>query len=179
MKATDPTGADRLAQNVRTEGECLRWTGAHTPNGYGQMRVGGKVVSTHRVAHELAKGPILGGMEVDHLCRVRDCVNPDHLEAVTHRENLRRSMNPHFRFDVSECVEGHPLSGANLYRHPDGRRGCRTCRAANQSDWKRTADYASATICECGLAATPGNLARHRRSKRHAEAMNLKGQDHE
>lgn len=178
MSNLDPTGADRLSQNVRPEGECLRWTGAHTPTGYGQMRIGGIVMGVHRVAYKLSRGLIPEGMEVDHLCRVRDCVNPDHLEAVTHRENLRRSMNPHLRFDVTECIEGHPLSGDNLYRYPDGRRQCRTCRVVNQSNWKRAADYGSSTACECGLDTTPSNLARHRRSKRHSEAMTARRQDH-
>lgn len=86
----DPTGARRLADNVLLDGECLRWKGSRNWGGYGQISVGGRQQRVHRVAYELAKGPIPEGLEIDHLCRVRDCINPDHLEAVTHQENIRR-----------------------------------------------------------------------------------------
>lgn len=86
----DPTGERRLASRARREGDCLRWTGSRTPAGYGQMSVAGRLVGVHRVAYELAVGPVPEGLEIDHLCRVRDCINPDHLEVVTHAENVRR-----------------------------------------------------------------------------------------
>jgi len=74
------------------EDGCWAWTGATAGPGYGQF---GRNGLAHRVAYERAFGPIPEGMEIDHLCRNRRCVNPDHLDAVSHEENLRRSGHPH------------------------------------------------------------------------------------
>ena len=70
-------------------GECWIWT-ASTVRGYGTVRLDGKRRRAHRVSYEMAKGPIPEGLDVDHLCFNPPCVNPDHLEAVTREENLRR-----------------------------------------------------------------------------------------
>lgn len=168
----DATGAIRLSQRTRRDGECLRWTGTHTPAGYGQMSLQGRKVGVHRIAYELAKGPIPPGLEVDHLCGVRDCVNPDHLEAVTHRENLLRSDNDIIRrIGATECIEGHPFSGENLYVFPDGRRACRACARRATQDWKKSTGYALPIMCECGASTTRNNISRHRTSNRHQVAM--------
>lgn len=66
------------------------WSGRVNPSGYGVVYIQGHTVTAHRVAHEWAAGPIHAWMEVDHMCRTQLCVNPDHLEAVTHLENVRR-----------------------------------------------------------------------------------------
>lgn len=86
----DPEGVRRLRERAVRDGDCLRWTGLIRANGYGKISVQGRLVYVHRLAYEVAKGPIPDGLEIDHLCRVRDCINPDHLEAVTHAENVRR-----------------------------------------------------------------------------------------
>lgn len=74
------------AKILRQEG-CWIWEGTKTKLGYGQFRLNGVLTSPHRVMYMLAYGSIPHGAEIDHLCRVRNCVNPDHLRAVSHSEN--------------------------------------------------------------------------------------------
>jgi hypothetical protein len=83
---------DRLLARVdlTSTPECWRFTGKHTTDGYGRVKYRGTSVMTHVLAYETAKGPIPQGLEIDHLCRTRDCFNPNHLEAVTHLVNMRR-----------------------------------------------------------------------------------------
>jgi hypothetical protein len=85
----------------------------------------------HRVAFELAKGPVPTDLVLDHLCRHRDCCNPDHLEAVTHRTNCVRSSNPMFdALRTGTCRRGHAFTPENTVHKGGGRRACRTCRNA-------------------------------------------------
>jgi hypothetical protein len=77
------------AKVEKTEG-CWLWTAAISPNGYGKFMVSGRPVNAHRLVYQLTVGPIPDGLDLDHLCRVRHCVNPDHLEPVTRSENLLR-----------------------------------------------------------------------------------------
>jgi hypothetical protein len=71
-------------------GPCWEWTSARTPSGYARVKRQGRDSQAHRVAYEVHVGPIPDGLELDHLCRNRGCVRPDHLEPVTHAENMRR-----------------------------------------------------------------------------------------
>lgn len=84
---------DRIDWHADKSGECWLWTGTIALNGYGLIyRQGGPLVGAHRLAYEVHVGPIPKGYELDHLCRVRRCVNPAHLEPVTHSENVRRGF---------------------------------------------------------------------------------------
>jgi hypothetical protein len=109
---------------------CWLWMGYVNPKGYGRTK---DVRMAHRVALELKLGrKLMPGHESDHLCRVRCCVNGDHLEEVTHLENLRRGNGILTRLSdlmakKTHCPYGHPYSGDNLYIRKEGRRECRTC----------------------------------------------------
>lgn len=130
----------RFWAKVNKTDTCWLWT-ASAPHGYGQIKAGGKFVKTlyaHRVAYEMLVGPIPEGLHLDHLCRVTRCVNPKHLEPVTRRENLLRGESPmakHAR--KTECLRGHPFSGANLYTTSKGYRCCRICRNESMKRLRR------------------------------------------
>lgn len=81
---------ERLMEKVEITDSCWLWTGGHRAYRYGQIKIDGKHQAAHRVSYELHKGPIPEGLEIDDLCGNGFCVNPDHLEAVTHTENVRR-----------------------------------------------------------------------------------------
>lgn len=110
---------------------CWHWCGAINYKGYGVY----VTTSAHRFTYSWFVGPIPPGYEIDHLCRVRDCVNPAHLEAVTTRENHRRS---HYWANFGVCKRGHQLTTANTYTwllHGVQQRCCRKCRMASRSRW--------------------------------------------
>lgn len=114
---------------IDPETGCLLWTGTVNGNGYGQAYDGARTVLVHRLMHEWFIGPIPDGYQVDHLCRVRHCASPAHLEAVTPAENKRRSVAA--QPIRTKCRHGHPYNAANTYwppPRPGNRRGCRACR---------------------------------------------------
>lgn len=114
----------RFWASVEHTDTCWLWA-QRTRRGYGEFQANGARVSAHRLSYELLVGPIPAGLHLDHLCRVRHCVNPDHLEPVTVTENNRRAWLAKSPDDT--CRHGHPLAGDNVYLYR-GRRHCRTCK---------------------------------------------------
>jgi hypothetical protein len=107
---------------------CTLWLKHLAPNGYGTVAVGGRVRYAHRVAFELAKGPIPSGLQIDHLCRVRSCINPQHLEAVTQKVNWFRGFSPPaLNAKKTHCRRGHLLDSRHFVYGKARGRYCSTC----------------------------------------------------
>lgn len=119
--------AQRFWSKVDTTGDCWLWM-ARRLRGYGKFDLGNTTAMAHRVAYELSVGPIPDGLQLDHLCRVRHCVNPAHLEPVTQRENILRSEAPcAVVMRTNKCKHGHEFTDENTYVTPAGKRQCRVC----------------------------------------------------
>jgi hypothetical protein len=132
---------------VRPASGCWKWIGTLLPNGYAQIAIGGRRKEyIHRLVYTLTYGPIPEGLQLDHLCRNRACCRPDHLQAVSCRENLLRGETMAAKNAIkTACVNGHPYGDTNLYLEPYrarsgevryGRR-CRTCRGLPQKEIAR------------------------------------------
>jgi len=135
---------EELPKNIATRievdpGGCWLWTGFVGGNGYGSFtvwRVG--TIWAHRMVYERVVGPIPEGLELDHLCRVRRCVNPQHLEPVTRRENARRGESPAgLKARQTHCKRGHEFTEQNTRRDKYGNRSCRSCDAARKRSQRR------------------------------------------
>lgn len=131
---------DRFWSKVDADGDCWVWTAARYHDGYGQF----DRFRAHRWAYERLVGPIPDGLQLDHLCRNRACVNPDHLEPVTNDENMARS--PIHNRAKTHCKRGHAFTPENTYLLPrDGGRKCRACaRTSDRQSRQRRRDRAQA-----------------------------------
>lgn len=123
---------------------CWLWTGAKDPEGYGRYRIGKKIggtgatIGAHRFVFERFRGPIPSGLCIDHLCRVTSCVNPDHLEAVTHRVNILRGVGASAQnIRKTACKRGHPLAALGA-ASKQGSRGHRHCPECHRQRQRRT-----------------------------------------
>lgn len=123
----------------KTEG-CWLWSGALTNEGYGSITVDGSHVYAHRFSYELMVGPIDEGLHVDHLCSVRNCVRPEHLEPVTPRENfLRNTHRSSVAHRTDVCQRGHEFTPENTYVVPStGNRRCRECIRITFARWQQS-----------------------------------------
>jgi hypothetical protein len=122
---------ERFWQKVRiAETGCWLWVGAINDSGYGTFWLG-RSLRSHRLTYETLVASI-GELHLDHLCRVRNCVNPEHLEPVTNAVNVRRGESfAAVNAVKTHCPAGHPFTVENTYWHGAGRkrgRGCRTCK---------------------------------------------------
>jgi len=137
-KPTRPV-AERIAALVsKDENGCWNWTGYIHANGYGCFSIGGRNTNAHRASYLEFVGSIPHGYDIDHLCRNRRCCNPDHLEAVTRAENLRRAPRPVYVLKT-HCVHGHPYDEANTGWRKDrpGKRYCRACSIKSASQQRK------------------------------------------
>lgn len=128
----------RLEERIE-KGEHWLWQGSLATAGYGRIRINRKPVLAHRAVYTEWVGPIPEGLTIDHLCRVRACVRPDHLEAVPMRTNILRGEGAtakHAR--QTHCKRGHPLVGEHVYLSPNGHRRCRTCQLEQHAARYRT-----------------------------------------
>lgn len=119
----------RFWDKVEKTDSCWNWTGSDRREGYGCFGFNGKTEQSHRLSYEDVKGKIAEGLQIDHLCRNRKCVNPNHLEAVTHRENTLRGNNfiaQNAR--KTHCIRGHEFTPENTYIRPKEKgRDCNQC----------------------------------------------------
>jgi hypothetical protein len=152
--ASDPDTYVAVLERVRRDPErwfwrrvqktesCWIWSGAHLSSGYGLLSYGPKggqrSVLAHRISYILAHGPIPQGLVIDHLCQVKNCVRPSHMQPVTRGENTLRGngvVAQHARKMV--CVRGHDFSGGNLYMYRGIHRQCRTCHRKREAQRRR------------------------------------------
>lgn len=118
---------------------CWEWTRSCYANGYGKFYVNGRDIKAHRFAYQTLRGAIPVNLEIDHLCRNRKCVNPDHMELVTRGENIRRGLLPeigrHYQESKTHCPQGHPFDKVNTYLRLD--RPGRECKLCHREAVKR------------------------------------------
>lgn len=129
---------DRFWKKIDESGSvaCWEWKPSLDSSGYGQLKIEGKMVYAHRWSYEYFVGPITKGLQIDHLCRNRRCVNPTHLEVVTPRVNWERGFSPSRVNGLADrCSHGHEF---DLVR-TNGHRDCSICRRErNKRTWART-----------------------------------------
>lgn len=137
---------ERVTSKIKFTDSCWLWQNAKT-NGYGVVwsTPEKRVVRAHRLVYETLVGPIEPGLHLDHLCRVPSCVNPEHLEPVTPRENIFRGVSPVIaKAAQTHCKRGHPLSGDNLLINRS--RNTRMCRQC-MNETSRRRRMGSAGVC--------------------------------
>lgn len=143
MPSTSLPPFDRLMRHIekRPDG-CWQFTGKLTGSGYSRLGRSGDSpeVKGHRPAYETLIGPIPDGLELDHICRNRACVNPAHLEPVTHQVNLLRGDWPaNLRRQQTHCIRGHEFTLENTHIRTNGTRLCRACARTRQAAKKKVA----------------------------------------
>lgn len=160
----------RFWNSIDKSGECWLWT-RPTNGGYGRLQVDGVSVYAHRFAYEIEVGRIPDGLCLDHLCRVRNCVRPSHLEPVAFRMNVLRGEGPTaINARKTHCPRGHELSDENLTAR--ARRDCRICaiEAARSIRLDRLAERVGDFPCpECGAQFSGVRGVRTHVARRHGD----------
>lgn len=130
-----PTLIDLLERwRVIDDNGCWLWQGSIGTHGYGSYQG----LYVHRVSYEHYVGPIPDGLQIDHLCKVTRCLNPEHLEPVTNRENIHRGDSPSILIvRTGRCAAGHEMTPENAYIRIDGHgRQCKTCNRLRQRRYR-------------------------------------------
>ncbi len=116
---------------------CWLWVSSKRSNGYGQFCYRRKPKKAHRLLYAMLEGKIPKNKTLDHLCRVRHCVNPGHLEVVMCRENILRGEGlAAIHAQKTQCKRGHPFTIENTYQNGKNGRGCRVCRREHVRQWR-------------------------------------------
>lgn len=150
MKIFSLSSEERFWAQVRIGPQCWEWLGYRREDGYGDFGLDGNAIRAHRFSYMTTRGDIPSGYEINHLCRNRCCVKPDHLEVTTRRENLRYSSPMtgtgagDFQASKTHCPQGHPYNGQNLIVQTFRKRGAlhnmriyRTCNnRRNLERWR-------------------------------------------
>lgn len=129
---------DRFWDKVRKTDTCWQWVGAINSAGYGSFRLSTTVsIQAHRWCYEVYRSPVPIDMVLDHTCRNRSCVNPDHLEVVTNRINVLRGYGACAQnARKTHCPKGHEYTPSNTYSRLLNQRACRECRRASNRERK-------------------------------------------
>lgn len=122
---------------VKKTDTCWLWTGSNNGVGYGEIRIKGKKFYTHRLSYEWSKGKIPKGYQIDHLCRVPACCNPEHLEAVTPKVNVNRGNTAKPHFIKTHCVNGHEYAKFEYKRNDGKGRNCSECVRNASREYQR------------------------------------------
>jgi len=134
-----------LEDPIFPENDCMLWIGAKSSYGYGIFCADGRTVRAHRWLYERLRDPIPKGLEPDHLCRARACVNPDHLELVTRKINIGRGETGENQRRKTHCPQGHPYTEENTIRNRPTWRRCKICHYAKNRERYARKEKASST----------------------------------
>ena len=147
--------------SMESDSGCWIWKGSLTYGGYAHLTWNGTLWVGHRLIYEIFKGPIPPGLELDHLCRVRRCVNPDHVEPVTHKVNVLRGLGVTAEAaQATHCPSGHSYDETNTLWSKDKRRYCRQCLRARAAQWARGKyENAPKILCKCGCGELISSLS--------------------
>ncbi|MCA1844613.1 MAG: HNH endonuclease [Actinobacteria bacterium] len=130
------TPFERTWNKFLVDDGCWLWTASIDADGYGRLGKGSdptQPTKAHVVLWNALRGPVPEGMELDHLCQVKHCVNPAHLEPTTHLVNCQR--RPQYQSEKTHCPQGHPYDEENTYDN-QGRRHCRACMKVRNAKYE-------------------------------------------
>ncbi len=133
-----PRDLQRFLSKIRKLNNCWVWQGTKSKNGYGLFRLYNKNILAHRLSYELFVGEIPKNLQTDHLCRNRLCVNTNHLEPVSCKENVLRGIGlASINKQKTHCSQGHEFTPENTYIDNKNKRKCKECNKTRSRNWAR------------------------------------------